>query len=1309
MRTKLLLLSTMLWVVCLTVNSQAPRLIFSEWAAPANGGWGHHYFELTNVGDSTLHLWDFTSKNFGHWQNINNRNPAHYTLRFNEVVDSMDAFIAPGKSFLISLTYEGVNDIGEPLGRPALNAVSDLLIYMLEDGNEDLEPGEDSVSASTNWFRDEMANNGEWKSLWYHPPGGGDVLCDAINNWINEANGRRFTEGVWDVAGVPDAVATQAFIRKSNITQGDTTWLDWPISAGNDRDESEWMPVPYDMVNAWNPVVFSSAGNHPETNGSSTIQMNSDEVTIDMEAGTITVPWGIRKGAWRVTNSRSQGIFDAITWGEGMAWNYVENGDTATTACQDGDTLNAYAFGTELVHKAFKIIAADASADNALAIPKRAFDSETYMSWLWGNEDGTTPIEDRTLYQPFEITENVPVIDSIRYIPFATRTDSLLAYIEMAPNATYEFVWVDGVERVDLKDGDILRITAEDKSTVKDYYLALEDVVVSANAFLSAITWPDIPEDLGWMGWSGDTIPGFNPAIFSYTVTVPFGTSNVPALSYIKENLNSTVVVDRAKTLRGSREDRTTTITVSSQDTTMEDGVVNVYMITFEAEVLEEDIQPYHATPIISEVLYRHMNIGSFIEIANVGNQPINLENYMIMVPLAAGTPDATLQLGAGPDSTDWVFRYSKYIPGYKYGSLEEWRSGGLNAKLKPDLDIETTLDPGKTFVLGMLHPNMLTDPTNHVQENQVNVHWSTEVENHMGELCMPWPPTGGWRSTVPYTAQYNPIMIFEVQNDSIYDASKGIYDIEDFELVDLFGAYTFSAWDVGDGNLANNNDDYRKKPHAWRPNLEENGGFEDARDWYHYWQGQPGDGARNPVEMKEDIGNYSFDPITVYMSTVASAAYLVDPGYEGDLDIVGVITGSTVEEVFTNISKADTGQVLSVISSGTGLELDSADLVANGDTLMVVSADQNNMTKYVLAVATGGLDNDAVLTPKDGSGLTIANTAETGTIEGVTPGMNISDVLAKVESPATATLNIIDADGNLVPLKFLNPDTVMVPTQVLGEIYFESVAQDQKTIITYELVLDISDSEAWVSSNVYGVNQERKIISHVPEGVTAQVFLANLIPGGDATIELMDIVGQSREEGYVVKDDMLKVTSKDESVSVVYTLRFLGAALSTAAYVTSEVYTVGEDQISQIPAYTAVEAFMANLVPAPASVVMLTDGSDAPKTEGEVVTGDKVVVTAEDDVTTKTYTVDVLVSVRDLVIDRISLYPNPTDNVLYLSEVPAGCTIRLVSITGQTMRVIKTESDLLELSVEDLAKGYYLIRVVDRDQNSRIIRFVKN
>ncbi|KKK86136.1 hypothetical protein LCGC14_2766270, partial [marine sediment metagenome] len=360
----------------------------------------------------------------------------------------------------------------------------------------------------------------------------------------------------------------------------------------------------------------------------------------------------------------------------------------------------------------------------------------------------------------------------------------------------------------------------------------------------------------------------------------------------------------------------------------------------------------------------------------------------------------------------------------------------------------------------------------------------------------------------------------------------------------------------------------------------------------------------------------------------------------------------------------------------------------------MVVSADQVNTTKYVLEVAAGGLDNNAVLTAKDGSGLTIAHVGETGTIEGVTTGTTISDVLDMVNKPASAILNVIDADSNLVPLQILNPDTLKVATRVTGGIYFESIAQDQKTIITYELVLDISASDAWVSSNIFDIAQDNLVISLVPEGVSVQIFLANLIPSGNATIEVLTRDEKNRDSGYVVKDDILRVTSEDASVSVDYRIRFQGTPASTAAYVTSEVYTVNEVllEISEVPQATQVDAFLANLKPVVGSVMKLVDASGNPKTEGSVVSGDQVVVTAEDGETKSSYSLDVMVSVRDLVIDRINVYPNPANDVLYLSGVPAGSTIHMTSITGRKVGAYKSDTELFELSIEDLAKGYYLL-----------------
>ena len=58
--------------------------------------------------------------------------------------------------------------------------------------------------------------------------------------------------------------------------------------------------------------------------------------------------------------------------------------------------------------------------------------------------------------------------------------------------------------------------------TVKDYFIKVQDYRKDRNAYLSAITWPDIPEFYkGLYGWMGDTIPSYSRSSYDYKVTVP--------------------------------------------------------------------------------------------------------------------------------------------------------------------------------------------------------------------------------------------------------------------------------------------------------------------------------------------------------------------------------------------------------------------------------------------------------------------------------------------------------------------------------------------------------------------------------------------------------------------------------------------------------------------------------------------------------------------------------------------------------------------------------------------------------------------
>jgi hypothetical protein len=180
-------------------------------------------------------------------------------------------------------------------------------------------------------------------------------------------------------------------------------------------------------------------------------------------------------------------------------------------------------------------------------------------------------------------------------------------------------------------------------------------------------------------------------------------------------------------------------------------------------------------------------------------------------------------------------------------------------------------------------------------------------------------------------------------------------------------------------------------------------------------------------------------------------------------------------------------------------------------------------------------------------------------------------------------------------------------------------------------------------------------------------------------------------------------VTSEDQSATVEYQLWVFGAdepnrLLGKEAFVTSIVYTVNEElhTISEIPAYTDVAAFLANLSAAEYASVKLVDASENDKATGEVVSDDKVVVASEDGETTVSYTLDVLVSTRDLLKGMISIYPNPVNDVLFIEGAPRGSSIHLINLTGQVLQVMEADSELIEVSVKDLAKGYYIINVTE-------------
>ena len=181
----------------------------------------------------------------------------------------------------------------------------------------------------------------------------------------------------------------------------------------------------------------------------------------------MTVPWGILKG---------DSIINELNLGDGMAWWFIEKPseeDSVHTICQTGDVLTLYACGLTLEKMNFTLNVSPPKTDMAKVFPLRHKNFPDPND-PWGN-----------WVTPLYVTEGAPVIDTIGNAPYAMRVDSLYEFLEKAPGATWTIEWVDGVERVDLKYGDKLIVTAEDNTTIKEYFIDVQEIQLNSNADLA--------------------------------------------------------------------------------------------------------------------------------------------------------------------------------------------------------------------------------------------------------------------------------------------------------------------------------------------------------------------------------------------------------------------------------------------------------------------------------------------------------------------------------------------------------------------------------------------------------------------------------------------------------------------------------------------------------------------------------------------------------------------------------------------------------------------------------------------------------
>lgn len=1223
------------------------------------------FVEITNIGDDPVQLSNFEFGLIRCWNNIpwTPENPTRSFMLPEKVLQPGESYVmAAVAEFNPKKFREGSDDYREKVTKDDIWTLADHVTHISE-----ALKGESDDIVDPEWWTWETQNGRGTYFLRQHLSETDSLVVDQFGGVFDGDNGLNKPEGHYDVAGVSGATGNSILLRRNSIKSGN---LDFANARGVGLEDSEWIPV-HAIGGAWRDV-FWTLGNHGDYNLDANT-LESTVIDVDFANKKLTVPWGIRSNDDIMHNFKRK---PGIAWEYQFSENYE---DSLCMSAKTGDKLKIFVCGNDLDVATFDIIVKAPETNANMVIPKYNADPEGNWRDL---------ILEGQIAWP-RVTRNQSGKDTITGarmgIPYSTRVDSLFKVLEKAPKASWEIVWVDGMNRADLKDGDILKVKAENGEE-KQYYIQVRNHRPDHNSQLSSITWPDIPEYYrDAFGWNGDTIPGFNPGSFNYKIEIPNDVEGIPSLIAKTAALNSKIEVKRATSLDGSIDQRTLTFMVTAEDDTSN----STYVIEFVKQKSPGDIQPYNADPFLSQfVFWIGWGATNLWEIANPGNQPLDMSNYMIVGGPVYSPADA---ITLASEEDDWNNRYYRYIPGYKWVNQTDWVAAPGMIEL--DLNVSPIVLPGDVFVLGTLNSWAGVTTLNNID---------IDFKNN------PWDETVGATLASNWTDQN--WFMFKILNDSIKRGLKPANDINDFQIIETFGTGDFTTpYGWFDFNAT-----VERKPQYY----EGKTGFKESfgEGWWHtsewdykdatYWASQ---NVYDYLAGTWDIGKHYMNEPTHYKSTITSPVYKISAGYGQKEELRGPKTGTTVAQLFSNIVKANENQTLKVKATGTGIEMALDAVLSLNDTLVVLSADSVNTTKYILNVTKDGLNSNTLLTSSKYNVLVDVEPSDenagSGTVSGFEYGTSLKTVLANVMIPALASMQVIDDEGAYVSLKRMNFDTVYVNVTVNHNMFIEVIAENGITKIVYQLQPDISENDAFLTSDVYDVVQKDLLIDHVPRGTIVSSFLSNLVPSLGASLKLIDKMGIERKDGFVADDDKVVVTSQNEMYSKTYFISRLSEEYiqetTYLAYILSAFYPIDQViyNIDGVSGIETISSFLSKVKPSAGATAMVVDKNGMDKTTGDIDNGDKVKVTSVDGKIVVHYTFGQLVSTRAINTEDIQLYPNPTNGEINVSGVKAGYRIQIYNSVGAVIRDINVQNSIEIISLRNQPAGMYMIVVSDNNK----------
>ncbi|MBJ6364008.1 S-layer homology domain-containing protein [Paenibacillus sp. GCM10012307] len=361
---------------------------------------------------------------------------------------------------------------------------------------------------------------------------------------------------------------------------------------------------------------------------------------------------------------------------------------------------------------------------------------------------------------------------------------------------------------------------------------------------------------------------------------------------------------------------------------------------------------------------------------------------------------------------------------------------------------------------------------------------------------------------------------------------------------------------------------------------------------------------------------------------TKTTYAVTIDAPPSSDATLTSTIgtvsTGGTANETITNIPYGTTLAAFKLAitpAAHATFEVYEADgvtvavLLATGNKVIVTAQDGVTKTTYVVTIDAPP-SSDATLTSTIGTVSTGGTANET--ITNIPHGTTLAAFKLAITPAAHATFEVYKADGVTVSTVLATGNKVIV------------TAQDGVTKTTYTVTVNAPPSSDATLTSTIGVvstgGTANETITNIPHGTTLAAFKLAITPAAHATFEVYKADGVTVATVLATGNKVI-VTAQDGVTKTTYTVT-VSAPPSSDATLTSTIGVVStggtaNETITDIPHGTTLAAFKLAITPAAHATFEVYE-ADVLTVSTALVTGNKVIVTAQDGVTKTTYTVTV-------------------------------------------------------------------------------------